>query len=245
MQPYFLPYLGYWQLMALADEWVVFDLAQYRPRSWMNRNRILHPDPDHPPQYIQLPVARGGERAPLRDVQIDHSQPWREKLVGQLTLYRRLRAPHSDTAGAVLEAALAPEIDDFCDFCIHTYRTVFAWLELPLTLRRASAIELDPAVVTHPGGWAPQLAAAMGADRYVNAPGGVDLFDEAEFAALGVELRFLRPHLTPYRQSQREFTPGLSIVDAMMFVERDELRRRLLEDFSLLDRQAMKETGDA
>ncbi len=43
MQPYFFPYLGHFGLIAACDRWVVFDTCQYTPRSWMNRNRVLHP----------------------------------------------------------------------------------------------------------------------------------------------------------------------------------------------------------
>lgn len=43
MQPYFFPYLGHFSLIAASDAWIVFDVRQYTPRTWMNRNRILHP----------------------------------------------------------------------------------------------------------------------------------------------------------------------------------------------------------
>ena len=44
MQPYFFPYLGHFALIAAVDEWVVFDIPQYTRKSWINRNRVLHPD---------------------------------------------------------------------------------------------------------------------------------------------------------------------------------------------------------
>ena len=41
MQPYFLPYLGYWQLLAAADQFVLYDEVNYIKGGWINRNRIL------------------------------------------------------------------------------------------------------------------------------------------------------------------------------------------------------------
>ena len=43
MQPYFFPYLGHFALIANVDAWIVFDVTQYTPRTWINRNRVLHP----------------------------------------------------------------------------------------------------------------------------------------------------------------------------------------------------------
>ena len=57
MQPYFFPYLGHFSLIAAADEWVVFDVTQYTPSSWMNRNRILHPVRGW--KWLTVPLANG------------------------------------------------------------------------------------------------------------------------------------------------------------------------------------------
>ena len=55
MQPYFFPYLGYFQLLAHVDVFVVYDDTQYVKQSWINRNRIL----EHGvAAYLTLPVAR-------------------------------------------------------------------------------------------------------------------------------------------------------------------------------------------
>ena len=43
MQPYFLPYLGYFSLIKHADIWVVFDTPKFIRHGWIERNRILSP----------------------------------------------------------------------------------------------------------------------------------------------------------------------------------------------------------
>lgn len=55
MQPYFFPYLGHFALIASTDAWVVFDITQYMPKTWMNRNRILHPKESW--NYISVPLS--------------------------------------------------------------------------------------------------------------------------------------------------------------------------------------------
>ena len=55
MQPYFLPYLGYFSLIKHTDKWVVFDTVQYKNRAWINRNRILS-ESRNGVSFITVPV---------------------------------------------------------------------------------------------------------------------------------------------------------------------------------------------
>lgn len=41
MQPYFLPYIGYFQLIAAADVFIIYDNIKYTKKGWINRNRML------------------------------------------------------------------------------------------------------------------------------------------------------------------------------------------------------------
>ena len=46
MQPYFLPYIGYWQLLSAVDQFVVYDNIKYTKKGWINRNRFLRDGTD-------------------------------------------------------------------------------------------------------------------------------------------------------------------------------------------------------
>jgi len=54
MQPYFLPYIGYFQLINLCDKFVIYDDIQFTKRGWINRNRILARGQ---PLTVTIPVA--------------------------------------------------------------------------------------------------------------------------------------------------------------------------------------------
>ena len=73
MQPYFFPYLGYYQLMMAVERWIVFDIVKYADRSWMNRNRVLHPTTGWSTYYI-----RGEEDiAPIVELfRLNYERPW-------------------------------------------------------------------------------------------------------------------------------------------------------------------------
>ena len=88
MQPYLLPYIGYFQLIAAADVFVVYDDVQYMRGGWINRNRILL---NGAPHWLTLPVAHSGEvRTQIRDTRYQLSQAALRKLSGQLdAAYRK------------------------------------------------------------------------------------------------------------------------------------------------------------
>ena len=77
MQPYFFPYLGYFDLIHSVDQWIVFDSVQYIRQGWMHRNRILHPQSGW--QYITVPIAKHSRRRRLTE--FNWQSHWRGKIV--------------------------------------------------------------------------------------------------------------------------------------------------------------------
>ena len=78
------------------------------------------------------------------------------------------------------------------------------------------------------------LCKHVGADVYINAVGGQDLYSKEEFSANGISLKFLRTNSFEYKQFDREFVPWLSIVDVMMFNAPDEIRECLDSKYELI-----------
>ena len=58
MQAYFMPYIGYFQLIEAVDEFIIYDNIQYTKKGWINRNRILVNGTD---QYITLPLKKDSD----------------------------------------------------------------------------------------------------------------------------------------------------------------------------------------
>ena len=64
MQPYFLPYIGYFQLIKSVDKFVVYDNIQYIKNGWINRNRLLQNSKD---QYFTLPIKNDSNFLDIND----------------------------------------------------------------------------------------------------------------------------------------------------------------------------------
>lgn len=222
MQPYFLPYPGYFALIERSDQWLVFDDAQMIRHGWVNRNRVLHPNEAW--QYIRVPVVGHERGALIRDVEVA-DLAWGKRLVGQLAPYRR--APHYASVLALLDGVAARGLTRLLDVNLALLAAVCARIGVAFTPQLHSEVPYDRTAVHGPGDWALEAGRALGATSYVNPPGGRELFDVARFHAAGMQLEFLAWETPPYAQGARPFEPHLSIVDMLMFLAPDEVLARL------------------
>lgn len=225
MQPYFLPWPGYFALIAQTDRWVVFDDAQMIRHGWVDRNRVLQQAEGW--KYIKVPTRKHSRGTLLQDVVASPHVDWRARLIRQLGHYRR--APQYDVVLPWLQTALAGAPDGLAELNLHILTETCRFLGLPFRPVRHTALDYDRAQVHGPGDWAPVVAAHLEASLYLNPMGGAHLFSEAAFAAHGCQLRFLRWSPTPYPQIRSGFEPGLSILDMMMMLEPADIQARLNE----------------
>jgi len=213
MQPYFLPYGGYFALIAACDAWVVFDDAQMIRHGWVDRNRILHPNEGW--QYIKVPVAKHPRSAPIREVQPRLGSDWRQRIIRQLQHYRR--APCSEELLPWLGEALEAAQGDLAAVNISLLRAVCDRLKIPFRPLLHSELSYDRSRVRGPGDWAVVVAEHLGASAYLNPVGGLSLFSPTDFEAVDCRLELLRWRSPVYAQGTRPFEAGLSIVDMLLW----------------------------
>jgi hypothetical protein len=210
MQPYWFPYLGYFQLIRCADVFVIYDNIKYTKRGWINRNRILE---NGTAGLISLPLKKAPDSADIRERQIAE-QFDRRHLVRRLSnAYRR--APQFPAAMELLESLVQYPDDNLFAFLRNSIVGICRYLGIPTMIVTASSIDADHALCGQDR--VLDLCRALGASTYVNPVGGVGLYDAEAFAAKGVELRFLRSPAISYPQFSAPFVPMLSIIDVMMF----------------------------
>ncbi|ADK85537.1 WbqC-like family protein [Desulfarculus baarsii DSM 2075] len=225
MQPYFFPHLGYFDLIRRVDRFVLFDTAQFTPKSWMTRNRILHPASGW--QYILLPVAQHPRFAAISQIRAKDPEAAMRRILGQLGHYRK-RAPHYAAVTRIVEDAFATaRSDSLTDINAAGLARVCQELGLPFQIEICSELGLNLPPVEHPGGWALEISAALGASEYINPPGGRELFRPEEFAARGVGLGFTQTPDFSYPCPPYAFEPQLSILDVLMWRSPAQIRADL------------------
>jgi hypothetical protein len=226
MQPYFLPYIGYFQLMASVEKFVVYDNIKYVKQSWINRNRILQ---NGGAAWVSLPLKSASDSLNIYERNLA-TEFDRKKLLRQFSeAYRR--APHFSAVYPLLERIIQNQERNLFRYLLDSLEAISSALSLQSQLIVSSSIEADH----HLAGEARviSICKALGAKQYINPIGGLTLYDKHRFASAGIELAFLRSKLSPYAQSGSAFVPALSIIDLMMFNSSDRVREFLHSDFEI------------
>lgn len=211
MQPYFFPYLGYWQLLAAVDTFVVLDDVNFINRGWINRNRIAV---NGEPAWLTVPLQGASQNRLISDIAIAADDGWKRTMLRTLA-HAYAKAPESGTVLAQFEQWLTHATGDLSS-------------ALNLGLNQMAAT-LDIATNIVPSSRIYPKQGLKGQDRildickreeaaiYVNPPGGRELYDEESFRQAGIELMFLQPelHKEHLRTGAKDGTV-LSILDSMM-----------------------------
>ena len=221
MQPYFVPYLGYWQLMSEVDVFVVYDDVQFTKQSWITRNRLMVANK---PFWISLPTRKAPFQTVIKDISLaSESTPifWEKlnrtvktnysKAMQQEELFRWLNAMEEISSNSL----------NLGDFLYSQLSWIKEELGLNTELVRSSEIPLPKNLSRVEK--LMEFGRILGFTSYVNAVGGSDLYSEEEFAQNGFELTFLQPRLDPYAQGRNDFVPGLSILDCVAHVPKVDI----------------------
>lgn len=223
MQPYFFPYLGYFDLINYAENWIVFDDVQYIRHGWINRNRILHPSDGW--SYIIVPVRHTREMH-IREVTIAEDAKWKKRILGQLHNYKG-KAPYYDRVIALIEDCFAYQDNLISRFNVFALGKVCAYLGIHFDYAIFSEMNLNLDNIEGPGDWALKISQAVKAKEYVNPPGGETLFDKERFSTSNIKLtiRNLPPLL--YDCPGFKFIPNLSIIDVLMWNHSETIKNYL------------------
>jgi len=227
MQPYFFPYLGYFDLISRCDSWVVFDSCQYTPRSWMTRNRIAHPTKDW--MYFRCDV-HGSQHMAISEVELADPDKTRRTLLGQLTQYKKSAPFYRDVIELVKTSFESLPSPSLTDMNVSAMAAVCAYLGIHFAPVIASQENFELPPVCHPGQWALEISSVLHADMYINPPGGKDLFRPEEFSERGIGLAFTRVPDFEYDPAPFTFVPSLSILDVLMWNSPEQVRAQLGKD---------------
>lgn len=226
MQPYFLPYIGYWQLLAAVDRFVVYDNIKYTKKGWINRNRYLR---GGDAAVFTLPLKAGSDFRFVADRALADDFDTDSVLNRFREAYRK--APFFADTFPLLETIVTAASRNLFQYIYNSISLVAAHLDIRTPVIVSSTVPIDHGLTAEHKVLA--MCGALGASTYVNSIGGRDLYSVATFAERGVRLKFLQPRPVVYRQFEDGFVPNLSIVDVMMF-NSTEAVRTLLREYDLV-----------
>jgi hypothetical protein len=210
MQPYFLPYIGYWQLMGAVDAFVVYDRIKYTKKGWINRNRMLQ---NGDAATFSLPLAAGSDQLMVCERELAPSFD-RRKLLAQFEgCYRK--APQFEAMRPWLQDLVLDPANNLFDYLWRSIVKTRDQLGLTTRLIVSSEVQHDENLKAQDKVLA--ICKALGATTYVNAIGGLELYEREAFASEGIELKFHKARSFEYAQFGNAFVPWLSVLDVLMF----------------------------
>ncbi len=229
MQPYFLPYLGYFQLIASVDKFVVYDDVSYIKSGWINRNNIKV---QGKASLITVPLQNGRSGVPIREVLIAGKREFWTKKMLRTVAESYAKAPYYDQVYPMFEGWMNQKVAGISELNVIIIRSICEYLSLGVEISPTSTIYENADLTSVDR--VLDICDREGAGQYINAIGGRELYSQDAFKGKGIALNFLKPVLSPYPQGKGDFVPGLSILDPMMH-NSAEYVRGMLEEWSLID----------
>ncbi len=229
MQPYFYPYLGYWQLLNAVEKYVVYDDVNYIKGGWVNRNRILV---NNQPHFINIPLLGASPNKLINEINVNHDERLIKKTLKTIESNYK-KAPFFDNVYQIVKESLYYSEQNLAKYLFVVIEKICNYLQIETKLIMSSTIDKNNSLRGQDK--VIEICRCLEADQYINAVGGTKLYDFSTFKNNGIRLLFLKSNEIVYRQfDDKSFQPGLSILDVMMFNSVEEIQN-MLTKYTLID----------
>ncbi|GAB2556780.1 WbqC family protein [Spirosoma areae] len=211
MQPYFLPYIGYMQLMSAVDTFVLYDDVGFINRGWINRNKLLINGQEY---LFTVPLRDASQNKLINEVHLADDPKWRSKLLKTVEQGYR-KAPFYGTVMPITEKIINFTTDSIAELVYFSLVELNQFLGLTTRLVKSSTMYENADLKAQER--ILNICQREQATRYINPIGGSGLYDKPTFAGAGIELQFIKSKSVEYAQLKNKFVPWLSIIDVLMF----------------------------
>lgn len=226
MQPYFFPYLGYFQMMNAVDRFVVYDDVNYIKNGWINRNNILLNRNKH---LITLPLIEASPFKLINEIEAADNRAQKDKLLK--TIYHAYsKAPFFGEIYPIIEKAVNYQNRNIAKIITFSFFEISNYLDLKTEILVSSKLKKDCSLKGEAK--VIDIVKNLGGNIYINAIGGMELYNRENFKKEGIDLFFIKMNEIRYKQFENEFVPNLSIIDVLMFNSKKEVKN-MLNQYSL------------
>jgi len=228
MQPYILPYIGYFQLINAVDEFVVYDKIQYSKKGWINRNRILVNNSD---AYFTIPLKKDSDFLNIKERSLSNDWGFEKKKILNKIKESYKKAPFFSENFPIIEDIFLFDNSNLFEFIYNSINKLVFFFELKTKLVISSTCDFDNSLKSEEKVLA--ICKSRDASIYINPIGGIELYNVESFRKNGIELKFLKTNPFRYNQFSNEFIPFLSVIDVMMFNSKKDIISYIQFEFTL------------
>lgn len=227
MQPYFFPYIGYWQLINAVNKFVIYDDVNFIKGGWINRNKILM---NNEAKMINLRMYGSSANKYINEIGVSEDKVYNKKILKTLeSCYKK--APYFSDVFPIVENIITHNERKLAKYLEYSIRQICNYLLINTELIISSSINKNNNLNAQDK--ILEICELLKVDNYYNSIGGQELYSYEDFASQGIKLRFLKTGMIKYKQFNNEFIPNLSIIDVMMFNSVEDLKN-MLDDYEIL-----------
>lgn len=224
MQPYFLPYIGYMQLMHAVDKFVLYDDVAFINRGWINRNRMLVNGQEF---MFTIPLKEASQNKKINDIELSNDPKWRGKLLKTIEQSYR-KAPCYGTVYPMLEKIINFTGGSIAELIYPGLLELNRFLGITTEVVPSSAVYRNDHLKAQDR--ILDICLQEKTTHYINPVGGMELYDKERFSQESIQLSFIQARKVVYPQLNRqEFMPWLSMLDVLMNNDVDSIRLMLNE----------------
>ena len=227
MQPYFFPYIGYFQLINAVDRFVILDDVNFIKRGWINRNRILIGGTE---KLISIPCVKASQNKLINEIGLSLDQRTKAKLIK--TIYNAYhKAPFFRTVFHLIEQTIVTEVQNIGELAVKSIKEVCNYLGIntkvipTATVYHNSHLKKADRII--------DICKIEGFREYLNPIGGSEIYSKVYFKEQDINLYFIKPKHIEYKQFNNNFVHWLSIIDVLMFNKKNDVIL-FLEQYDLI-----------
>ena len=225
MQPYFFPYIGYYQLVAAVDVFVFYDDVNFIKGGWINRNKILNNNKNG---YFTLPLSKSSSYKRINEiVRLDNHSNLDKTIIQTYN-----KAPYFDDVYPIISKILESDEDRISQLSIQSIKSIFHYLEIEKSFILSSEMYPETKNLKKQDRII-EICKKLGAEQYINSYKGKKLYSKEYFKKQGLSINYLRPGIVPYRQYGSNFKEGLSIIDVLMF-NKPEMVKEMMFSYNIV-----------
>ena len=225
MQPYFFPYIGYWQLINAVDCFVIYDDVNFIKKGWINRNNILF---DEQKKLITLPLIKVSQNKYINETFI---APNSKQSVLNCIESAYKKAPLYNQVIPLINEIILYEEDDLTKYLGENIQKISQYLNINVKFMYSSKIDKDNSL--HGEDKIIEICKQTKTKTYINPIGGLSLYNKSNFESKNINLKFIQTKDICYKQFNNDFVPNLSIIDIMMFNTPEKIKE-MLNNYELL-----------
>lgn len=218
MQPYFFPYIGYFQLINAVDTFVIYDDVNFIKKGWINRNNILVNEKQF---LFSISLKSISQNKLINEIEIDENSQWRTVLLKTIQ-FAYSKAPFFENVFPLLKNIIEYDEINISKLIIHSLHEICNFLSIETKIITSSDVNKNNNLKGQDK--IIEICKKLNAATYINAIGGLTLYNKELFLQHNISLNFIKSNPVNYFQFKENFIPHLSIIDVMMFNSPEKIK---------------------